>query len=183
MEEVLRHYLKVVLPYRLYAIGAFEMALSIVQSNPRGGELECKVDGKLRVKGSSTVLTNPSIEMGIIHSRVLFEFLGLKAPKGRLAQCSARGSDINIESFGLNKVTVEQVLSHCNGDANLAEQNIVNTLTAANKMIAHSTEIIKIDNDSINGYFMTCSALRVLFKTYFYQPQSLEMPLAVVATE
>ncbi len=183
MEKVLRHYLEVTLPYRLYAIGTFEMALSIVQSNPNNSELECKVNGKLRVKGSSTVLTNPSIEMGIIHSRVLFEFLGLKAPKGQLAQCSARTSDINIESFGLNKVTVEQVLLHCSGDANLAEQNIVNTLTAANKMVAHSTEIIKIDKDSINGYFMTCSALRVLFNTYFYQPQGLEMPLSILVNE
>jgi len=181
MEEILRHYIKVILPYRLYAIGAFEMALSIVQSNPQGSTLECRIDGELKIQGSSTVLTNPTIEMGIIHSRVLFEFLGLKVPNGRLIQCSNRKTDVNIESFGLNKVTVEQVFSHCNGDEVLAEQYIVNTLTSANKMIAHSTEITKIDNDSINGYFMTCTALRVLFKNYFYQPQDLVMPLAVVS--
>jgi len=174
--EVLQHHLNVFLPHRLQAISAFEIALLIVRDNPKGGELKCRINGKLKVDGSSTALTNPTIEMGTIHSRVLFGFLGLKVRDGRLVQSSAHGTDINIENFDLNKVTVEQVLSHCDGDTSLAEQNIVKTLTLANKMVAHSTETIKIEGDSVNAHIMTCNALIILFRTYFYHPMKLEMP-------
>ncbi len=178
MESMLKHYIEVVLPYRLYALGTFEMALSLVQEFPEGGELECKINGKSKIQGSSTSITNPSVEMGIIHSRVLLEFLGLKAKSGtKLSQStSSRNSDIGIESFGLKKLTIEQALAPCTGDKEVAQHSLAKTITVANKMIAHSTDIIKIDNDSIDGYFMTVRAIPVLFNIHFYEPLGLTPP-------
>jgi hypothetical protein len=178
MEDVLQHYIDKVLPYRLYAMGAFEMALHLVANYPKGASLVCKFDSQVRIQGSSTIITNPTIEMGIIHSRVLLEFLGIKAKSDTqlLSRLSSRKTDITIESFGLAKVTIENALLPCNGDKTVAEEAMAKTLTAANKLVAHSTELVKIDNDSIANHLVTCKAIPVLFNLYFYKKLGLTMP-------
>lgn len=177
MDETLQHYLDTMLPYRIYALGAFEMAIHLVAEFPDGADIECTFDGRAKLHGRSTAITNPSIEMGIVHSRVLLEFLGLKAnSEMKLVPTTPRRTDINIESFGLAKVSVEEALAPCNGDKAKAEAALVRTLSAANKLVAHSTDIIKIDNDSIEGHLMTCRAIPVLFNLYFYKKLGLAMP-------
>jgi hypothetical protein len=164
MDETIKHYIYTVLPYRLYALGLFTTALHLAAEFPDGADILCTFDGKPKIHGKSTAITNPSIEMGIVHSRVLLEFLGLKAEsETKLVSIKPRPTDISIKNFNLNTVSVKQALSHCNGDKALAEAAIARTLTAANKLIAHSTHVIKIDNDSIEGYLMTCKAISVLF--------------------
>lgn len=177
MDEILQHYLNRVLPHRLYAIGAFEMALHLVSNYPEAADLECRLNGRVRIVGSSTTITNPTIEIGIIHSRVLLEFLGIKARSDTaLMSTKPRKADISIERFGLSKVTVEQALLPCTNDRSAAEEAIAKSLTAANKLIAHSTELIQIDNDSIANYFTTCKAIPVLFNQYFYKKLGIAMP-------
>ncbi len=177
MNQINQHYLNTVLPYRLYALGSFAMALHLVAEFPDGAGIVCTFDGKPKIYGKSTAITNPSIEMGIVHSRVLLEFLGLKAKsETQLDLKERRKCDINIESFGLNRISIEQALSPCNGDKELAQAAIARTLTAANKLILHSTDLIKIDNDSIEGYLVTCKAIPVLFNSYFYNKLGLPMP-------
>ena len=177
MDETLQHYLDTMLPYRLYALGAFEMALHLVAEFPGGADIECTFDGEPKMQGRSTAITNPSIEMGIVHSRVLLEFLGLKAKSDtKLVPAKPRATDISIESFDLDKVSIEQALAPCNGNQVAAESAIARTLTAANKLVAHSTDVIKIDNDSIESHLMTCKAIPVLFNLYFYQKLGLPMP-------
>ncbi|BEU02543.1 hypothetical protein OAG1_13430 [Agarivorans sp. OAG1] len=177
MNETQQHYIETILPYRLYAVGAFEMALHLVAEFPEGADIECTFDGKPKIQGRSTAITNPTIEMGIVHSRVLFEFLGLKLnSKMNLAPTTPRKTDISIESFGLEKVSAEEALAPCNGDKTKAGEAVINTLKAANKLVAHSTDIIKMDNDSIKGHLMTCKAIPVLFNLYFFKKLGLPMP-------
>jgi hypothetical protein len=177
MEAVLNHYLEKVLPWRLQALSIFGYALSFVEKYPDGGTYECSVDGKLKFQGKSTAITNPSIEMGIVHSRVLLEFLGIRSTKeGTLGKARAQADDITIESFRLPKVTPEQALSPCNGDKTKAEMSIVDTITAANKIIAHSTQRIEMSNDAIDNFLMCRQAIPVLFNLYFYTPLGISMP-------
>lgn len=177
MNEILQHYLYKVLPYRLYAIGAFEMALNLVAEYPKDARLECRFDEKVKIIGSSTTITNPTIEMGIIHARVLLEFLGLKARTEKsLISVSPRNSDISIESFGLTKLTVEQALSLCGGDKSSVEEAIAKTLTLANKLVAHSTFVLQLENDSIGNHLTTCMAIRMFFAKFFYKELGEEMP-------
>jgi hypothetical protein len=178
MDKTLQHYLDTTLPYRLHALHAFEVALHLVAEFPSGAELECVFNGKPKIKGRSTAITNPTIEMGIIHSRVLLDFLGLKATsKTQLVTAKKRmPTDICIESFDLDKITIKQVLASCNGNQVVAESAIAITLSAANKLVAHSTDIIKIDNNSIDSHLITCKAIPVLFNLYFYQKLGLPMP-------
>lgn len=177
MDPVNEQYIKELLPYRLYALGIFKAALSFVEQYPDGGNFECSVDDKLKMQGPSTAITNPSIEMGIIHSRVLLEFLGLKATKKmKLHEAKKQTTDINIECFGLSKVSIENALAPCNGDKDKAEKAFAQTIMTANKLVAHSTNTIEMDHDSINSYLMCCEAIPTLFNLHFYKPLGLSMP-------
>ena len=177
MDQTLERYIQQILPYRLYALRIFRVALLFVEQYPEGGRYECRVKDKLVFEGKSTAITNPSIEMGIIHSRVLLEFLGLGIVKGQtLGEATSRKDDINIKSFGLPIVTREQALSPCTGDKTMAEAAFVETVTAANKLVAHSTEVMDQGSDAVNSYLMCCDAIPVLFKQYFYKPLEMQFP-------
>ena len=176
IELTKRRYIETILPWRLRALRNAYLSICIVEKYPEGGEFECRVNGALTLKGKSTALTNPPIEMGLIHSRVLLEFLGLKVDKGTLSEAVKRGDDINIQSFGFQKVTKDQALSPCTEDKRKAEAAFVKTITAANKTIAHSTETVGLDRAAVNSYLICCKAIPVLFNLYFYRPQRIEFP-------
>lgn len=184
MDPKLQHYLDNILPYRLYALSTFRLFLSFAEAYPDGGTFECSVDGETKIRGKSTALTNPAIEMGIVHSRVLLEFLGLRIDKGSvLGQTSPRKTDINVKDFGLPLVTREQALAPCNGDKTKAEKAFIHIITAANKLVAHSTKTIEMDQEAIDSYLMCSKAIPVLFNLHFYQPLGLPMPDIELASE
>jgi len=177
MDNQLQHYLDHILPYRLYALSTFRLFLSFSEEYSDGGEFECRINGELKIHGSSTAITNPSIEMGIVHSRVLLEFLGLKTNKDlELIQSQPRKTDVTINSFGLPLVTKEQALVPCTEDKASAEKAFVQIITAANKLVTHSTNILELDSEAIESYLMCSKAIPVLFNLYFYNPLGLPMP-------
>ena len=179
MEKILKHHLEQILPYRLYALDIFRKALSFVEQYPQGGEFNCSVEGKIKFQGNSYGFTNPSIEMGIIHARVLLEFLGLKAQSQQtklFEESNPRQSDIHIGRYGLDRVTIVKAVEPYTGQKFIAEQALAETITAANKLVAHSTEKINLDPKNIEWYLITCKAIPVLFNLYFYQPLKLKMP-------
>ena len=175
MDQTLKRYIETILPWRLKALRIARHMISFVEQYPEGGEYECRVKGELRLDGKSTAITNPPIEMGLIHSRVLLEFLGLRVKQGRLSKANKRKDDINIESFGLAIVTSDRALSPCTEDKTKAEAAFVQTITAANKLV-HSTERVDFGGDAVNSYFICCNAIPVLFYLYFYEPLRIEFP-------
>ncbi len=179
MDQTLERYKETILPWRLNALRIARVFLCFVEQYPEGGEYECRVKGKLKLEGKSTAITDPSMVMGLIHSRVLLEFLGLRvASEGTLSKANKRKDDINIESFGLAIVTRSKALSPCTEDEDKgkAEAAFVQTITAANKLVAHSTEMVDLSSEAVNSYIMCCTAIPVLFNLYFYKPLGIEMP-------
>ena len=174
---ILRKYINTILPWRLNALRNARICLCFVEQYPEGGEYECRVNGKLKLEGTSTAITNPAMELGIIHSRVLLEFLGLRVAKTRqLCVAPKRKHDINIKTFGLEMVTRDQVLSRCTGGKRKAEAAFVETITAANKLVAHSTEMVDLGSDAVNSYLICCDAMPVLFRQYFYDRLKIAFP-------
>ena len=84
MDQTLKRYIETILPWRLKALRIARHMISFVEQYPEGGEYECRVKGDPKLEGNSNIITYPSIEMGLIHSRVLLEFLGLSVKEGRL---------------------------------------------------------------------------------------------------
>ena len=110
--------------------------------------MDVYIDGKLCISGNHRGLTNPSVEIGIIYSRVLLEFLGLKAnkKKDKLVEVDKRkDDDIGIEDFSsatgpLKKVTVADALACYQGQPADAEAALVTIIAHADKAVAHLTE-------------------------------------------
>ncbi len=71
--------------YRLGAVNALTHSLNLckVFDNPK--TIEIYFDNKLTIFGNSNAYTNPVIASGLIHCRVLLEFLGLRLTKNRLS--------------------------------------------------------------------------------------------------
>ena len=178
MDQTLERYRETILPWRLNALRIAHKFISFVKQYPEGGQYECRVKGKLKLEGKSTAITDPSLVMGLIHSRVLLEFLGLRvASEGTLGKaCKHHKDDINIESFGLAIVTSNDALLPCTEDEKKAEEAFVQTITAANKLVAHSTEMVDLSSEAFNSYFICCTAIPVLFNLYFYERLGIEMP-------
>ena len=176
MDQTLERYIETILPWRLKALPIAKRMISFVEQYPEGGEYECRVKGELKLEGSSTIITGPSIEMGLIQSRVLLEFLGLSVKEGRLSKANKRKDDINIENFNLEIVTSDGALSPCTEDKKKAEAAFVQTIIAANKLVAHSTEMVDLGGDELNSYLICCKAIPVLFNLYFYEPLRIEFP-------
>lgn len=178
MDPTLQYYLDTIIPYRLYAVRSFRIAMSFVEAYPKGGEYVVKVGDKVKLKGRSTAITNPMIEIGLVHSRVLLEFLGLKAKSATELGDSftPQSTDIHIGKYGLSSVTKEDAVKLCTSDKKRAEQALAETITAANKLVAHSTEKIDTDPHAIDSYLIASDAIPVLYNLYFYQKLGLKMP-------
>ena len=109
--------------------------------------MEVYIDGKRCIEGTHYGLTNPSIEIGIIYSRVLLEFLGLCAnpAKTGLVQTKDRKADtIRITDFAsdtgpLQKITVQEALVCRAGPCADTELSLVTVLAHADKAVAHLT--------------------------------------------
>ena len=177
MEQTLDRYIQEILPWRLKALGSARVLINFFKRYPEGGEYKCRVKGRLKLEGKSTAITGPSMEMGLIHSRVLLEFFGLTVNKeGVLSEVNKRKDDINIESFDLQKVTRTQALSPCTEDKAMAEAAFAKTVTAANKLVAHSTGMVELSSEALNSYLICCKAIPVLFNLYFYKPLGIKFP-------
>ena len=93
-----------------------------------------------------------------------------------MSKANKRKDDINIENFNLKIVTSDRALSPCTEDKTKAEAAFVQTITAANKLVAHSTEMVDLGGDEVNSYLIYCNAIPVLFNLYFYEPLRIEFP-------
>ena len=189
MDQTLELYIETMLPWRLRALSIARLMINFVKQYPEGGEYRCIIKGELtELRGKSTAITNPSIEMGFIHSRALLEFLGLSITKtGSLIKANKQPDDINIESFGgLRTVTREQALSCFTEDRRprrrrpppetRVESVFVQTVKAANKRIAHSTEVVGPMDEELDSYFTCFDAIPKLFRRYFYEPLERQFP-------
>ena len=96
MDQTLELYIETMLPWRLRALSIARLMINFVKQYPEGGEYRCIIKGELtELRGKSTAITNPSIEMGLIHSRALLEFLGLSITKtGSLIKANKQPDDI-----------------------------------------------------------------------------------------
>ena len=179
MDQTLERYIETMLPWRLRALSIARLMINFVKQYPEGGKCRCIIKGELtELRGKSTAITNPSIEMGLIHSRALLEFLGLSITKtGSLIKANKQPDDINIESFGgLRTVTREQALSCFTEDETRVESVFVQTVKAANKRIAHSTEVVGPMDEELDSYFTCFDAIPKLFRRYFYEPLERQFP-------
>ncbi|PXA02813.1 hypothetical protein DDZ13_15200 [Coraliomargarita sinensis] len=150
--------------------------------NPK--EMEIYIEGKLWIKGNHRAITNPTVESGIIHSRVLLEFLGLRADlkNGTIEEVKKRKpGDIGIEMFQhdgrhLERVTKEEALSKYPGRREDAERSLVITIAHAHRSIAHLTEGPIEDPGSIDLLILGAKGVLALVHDFLYVRLGIPTP-------
>jgi hypothetical protein len=151
------------LQYRLPAVDALIVALELKSNLDRPKALEIFLDGKLTICGNSNAFINPVIEAGVIHCRVLLEFLGLCQKKdGRLGSIeSRRDDDCRIEDFDLPRVSPQLIA------ANHLGQAVLEIFRTTNKGLAHATASLAPGEMSL--VVDASKGIRDLFHSYFYK--------------
>lgn len=80
-------YLERLLPHRLDAVAIAVLLLKYRIKWEEPKPMQIFVEGRLQIEGLTTMFTNPTLEVGVIHARALLEFAGLKVAKdGSLIQ-------------------------------------------------------------------------------------------------
>ncbi len=170
------------LDHRMQSVSTLNWALGVRTQWKAAPSISVHVDGKLMLEGNLNAITNPMLDVGLVHCRALLEFLGLCDKAGSLSQIDRRQkSDVGIEDFSnakgpLAKVTPEIAVSRCGGDQAKAEAALLKVFHLANKGLAHNTNGM-IDDPADFGLIEIASrGIPSLMVSYFYTPLGLPRP-------
>ncbi|WP_156391792.1 MULTISPECIES: hypothetical protein [unclassified Roseateles] len=141
-------YLSRLLPHRLNALSIAILMLKFRLKWEESKPMQIFVDGSLQFEGLTTMFTNPTVEVGVLHARALLEFVGLKVSRaGELIQLSPatrQSDDAGIEKIvgiagPLHLVSPAEVGAIHPIDAEGAKRALARLIVAAHKGLAHSS--------------------------------------------
>ncbi|SFI77274.1 hypothetical protein SAMN03080618_01297 [Aquamicrobium aerolatum DSM 21857] len=180
--------IKRLLDHRMQSVATLNWALELRSHWKEAPSIAVYIDGKLMIEGNLNAVTNPMIEVGLVHCRALLEFLGLCDEKGSLGQIKKRrGSDVGVEGFRnadgpLKKVDPEVALSRYEGERSEAERALVQILHVTNKGLAHNTMSLIEDPEDSRLIEIASRGVPALMISYFYTPLGLPKPDSRITT-
>lgn len=176
------------LDHRMQSVATLKWAFDLRSSWAEAPSIAVYIDGKLTVEGSLDAITNPMLEVGLVHCRALLEFLGLCDSKGSLGQIKKRHkTDVGVEHFRnaagpLKKVEPEVALSRYEGGRTEAEKALVAILHVTNKGIAHNTMGLIEGSEGAKLIEIASRGVPSLMVSYFYTPLGLQRPDSNITT-
>ncbi|QGG90655.1 hypothetical protein GH983_09335 [Agrobacterium sp. MA01] len=182
-EKYLRH-----LDHRMQSVATLNWALTIRSQWQAAPPIAVHIDGKLTLEGNLNAITNPMLEVGLVHCRALMEFLGLCDEKGSLSQIKKRRpSDIGVEHFKnasgpLPMLSPGVAVSRYGGDADEAERALLSVFRMTNKGLAHSTSGMIEDPADFDLVEIASAGVPSLMVSYFYTPLGLPRPDSRIST-
>lgn len=140
-------YLERQLPHRLDAISIAVLMLRFRLKWEEPKPMKIYVDGVLQFEGLTTMLTNSTVENGVLHARALLEFAGLKVHEGHLVQLDPKkrnSDDAAIELLAgphgkLSLVSPADAAAVHPTDEEGAKSALANLIVAAHKGLAHAS--------------------------------------------
>jgi len=186
LDEILNQWI----PYRLQAIQTLQLAWKLANECEQQRNVEIVVDGEIRLEGNVALITNPMIEIGLVHARALLEFLGLMTKEGKLTNVSPRkrrSDDIAIEHYKVGGiplaiVTREAALRAYPGPQADAEAALVAIFEWTNKGIAHLTTGVLSASYTDRHLDIACRGIPVLLHNNLYAKLGRETPSPPPAT-
>ncbi|RFP77088.1 hypothetical protein SOM08_20220 [Hydrogenophaga sp. SNF1] len=130
------------------------------------------------LEGKATAFTNGAIEAGIVHSRALLEFMGLKGagPSTLAVRLNAKKDDVVIENTGLPKLSVESAVRMYAGPPAEAESALAHVIFVANKGLAHTTSAFDRSTGAAHLLEIAFRGIPKLVVEHFYKPLGLKEP-------
>ena len=190
-EKELQRFIDEHIPYRMHAIAWGLIFLKATREWSQIKRMEITLDGELSIIGYHPSLTNPSIEMAIIYSRVLLEFLGLGTNKDKTQLTvikDRKPGDVGIEKFkaidgsNLTKISVNSALDTYPGKRTDAEKALLLLISNAHKAVAHLTVGPEKHDNFRDLLELGCRGVLTLVHLKFYRAMGMEPPPYEVAT-
>ena len=178
------------LAYRMQSVDTLNWALDFRSNWREAPSIAVYIDGALKIEGNLNTITNPMLEVGLVHCRALLEFLGLRGRKGTLGQIGdkeRRETDVGVESFSnaigpLKKVEPDVALSRYEGDKSEVEKALLSILHVTNKGLAHNTMDLIEDPEGNRLIKIASRGVPALMVSYFYTPLGLPRPDSEITT-
>ncbi|WFR97115.1 hypothetical protein [Rhizobium tumorigenes] len=170
---------RTVLDHRMHAVAALAWALRVRSKWKKAPAIAVHFDGKLMLEGNLNAITNPMLEVGLVHCRALLEFLGLCEEKGSLSQIKKRRlTDVGVEHFRntggpLPMLSPQIAVSRYCGDADMAERALLRVFRLTNKGLAHCTNGMIDDPADCQLIEIASLGVPALMVSYFYTPLGL----------
>ena len=181
MDSKLVDYVNDHIPYRMQAIDGLRWACEIIKNKQRTEFVQLLIDGNVAASSNSyRFVTNPMVEVGSIYCRVLLEFLGIGLNNKRdelkeKTHESMKSDDITITSFGLQRLTINQVVDIPISSPDELRQAYIYTILTADKAVAHLTFGPNLPQN-INILSICSKAVPYLICKYLYEELGLHEP-------
>lgn len=177
-------FIELQLSHRIKAVAFLLRLLSGTRSWTSPKPMVVLIDGKPVFQGPHYVLTNPSIEIGLVYCRSLLEFMGIKSTGDKLQLVPAprpRPDDISIEDFDLSgtalaRVSIDQALATYPGPRAEATAGYLTLLAHADKAVAHLTIGPRQDEATLDQLEYGSTGVLRLMEAHFYQALNLPKP-------
>ena len=177
-------YVNVNIPYRLHAI---EWGLHLMRSTSNWIEpksITIVIDGKECVKTDHRTLVNPAIELAIIYSRSLLEFLGLKMryrDRRLICDFKRRIDDVCVENFSFNgrsltRITCEDAFGTYPGNYEDARTALLLVAEYADKAVAHLTSGPQDNDNTRELLILALDGVLALMHKFFYDRIEVQRP-------
>lgn len=175
-------YLTRLLPHRLDALA---IAVLMLNKWKEPKSMQILVDGRLQFEGSTTLFTNPILEIGVLHARALLEFIGLKANKeGLLLQVDPKKRDpddaaierVTGPTGALPLVSPEDVAAILPNNSGAAKHAIVNLIVAAHKGLAHTSATYFANPRNAQDILLALDLTQKLVEKHVYLPLGRQRP-------
>jgi hypothetical protein len=178
------------LAHRMQSVDTLNWALDLRSNWREAPSIAVYIDGALKIEGNLNAITNPMLEVGLVHCRALLEFLGLCDRKGTLSQIGdkeRRKTDVGVENFSnaigpLKKVEPDVALSRYEEDKSEAEKALLSILHVTNKGLAHNTMDLIEDPEGNRLIEIASRGVPALMVSYFYTPLGLPRPDSKITT-
>ncbi len=176
------------LDHRMQSVATLNWALAMRSQWQAAPPITVHVDGKLTLEGNLNAITNPMLEVGLVHCRALLEFMGLCDEKGSLGQIKKRRpTDVGMEQFRnasgpLPMLSRSVAVSRYGGDAVEAERALLRVFRLTNKGLAHSTSGLIGDPADFDLIEIASVGVPALMVSYFYTPLGLPRPESRIST-
>lgn len=176
-EKIFRH-----LDHRMQCVATLNWALTTRSQWEAAPPICVHIDGKLTLEGNLNTITNPMLEVGLVHCRALLEFLGLGVSKGSLSQIEKRkATDVGVECFEsagipLKKLSPEIAVSRYGGHPDEAERALLRVFRLTNKGLAHTTTEMIEDPADFDLIQIASRGVPSLMVSYFYTPMGQPCP-------
>jgi hypothetical protein len=177
-------YLTRLLPHRLDALAIAVLMLKFRLEWEEPKSMQIFVDGRLQFEGRTTMFTNATLEIGVLHARALLEFIGLKAKDGLLLQIDPKTrqlDDAAIEKvFGqtgaLPLVSPEEVGAIHPDDSEAAKRAIAQLIVAAHKGLAHTSASYFSNPMNAQDILLALELTQRLVEKHVYFPLGRQRP-------